>query len=65
MTVTYSGIHKWISALYSCNTRKGAYWEYYQKNKKQAVKDIKYYSENGHQGLMGKHSWSLLRKHML
>ncbi len=62
---TYSGIHKWISALYSCNTRKGAYWEYYQKNKKQAVKDIKYYSENGHQGLMGKHSWSLLRKHML
>jgi hypothetical protein len=62
---TYSGIHKWIGALYSCNTNDGAYWEHYKTDKQKAIKDIHYYSENGHQGLMGKHSWSLLKENML
>ena len=62
---TYTGIHKWIKALYSCNTRKGKYWDYYKENKEEAVNDIYFYSENGHQGLMGKHSWNLLKDHML
>jgi len=62
---TYTGILKWISALYSCNTRSGDYWEYYKANKDQAIKDIHFYSEHGHQGLMGKHSWNLLKKNML
>ena len=62
---TYTGIHKWIKALYSCNTRKGKYWDYYKENKEEAINDIYFYSENGHQGLMGKHSWNLLKDHML
>ena len=62
---TYTGIHKWIKALYSCNTRQGEYWDYYKQNKENALKDIEFYSEKGHQGLMGKHSWTLLKKNML
>lgn len=64
MTKTYDGIHKWISALYSLNTRDGAYWDYYKSHKEQALKDIDFYIERGHQGLMGKHSWGLLKTHM-
>ena len=64
MTKTYDGIHKWISALYSLNTRDGAYWDYYKSHKEQAIKDIDFYIKHGHQGLMGKHSWGLLKTHM-
>jgi len=62
---TYNGIHKWIKALYSCNTCTGEYWDYYKTNREQAIKDIDFYSEEGHQGLMGKHSWNLLKENML
>jgi len=62
---TYSGIHRWIRALYSCNTLEGEYWEYYRKNRNSAIEDINFYSQVGHQGLMGRHSWSLLKDHMV
>tara|TARA_B110000503_G_scaffold126021_1_gene194199 strand:- start:2743 stop:3816 length:1074 start_codon:yes stop_codon:yes gene_type:complete len=65
MNKTYNGIHKWIKALYSCNTCTGEYWDYYKTNHEQAIKDIYFYSEHGHQGLMGKHSWNLLKENML
>ena len=64
ITRTYDGIHKWISALYSLNTNTGDYWDYYKHHAPQARKDIEFYIQKGHQGLMGKHSWGLLRKHM-
>ena len=61
---TYDGIHKWISALYSLNNNTGEYWDYYKSHAQQARRDIEFYSEHGHQGLMGKHSWSLLGRNM-
>ena len=65
MKKTHVGIHKWIKSLYSCNTRSGEYWDYYKNNRDSALTDIDYYSTHGHQGLMGKHSWTLLKDHML
>jgi hypothetical protein len=66
MNKTFEGIYKWVRALYGLNSEQGAYWQYYRdQHREQAIKDIEFYSVNGHQGLMSKHSWNLLKKNML
>lgn len=65
MNKTFEGIYKWVRALYGLNTTTGDYWQYYRDNyKEQAIQDVNFYSVNGHQGLMSKHSWNLLKKNM-
>ena len=66
MSKTYDGIHKWIRALYGLNSIQGnPYWDHYKSHREQAIKDIEFYSVRGHQGLMSKHSWNLLKTNMI
>lgn len=66
MKQTYDGVHKWIRTLYAMNTiENSAYWDEYKKYRPQAERDLIHYSKVGHIGLMGKHSWNLLKTNML
>ena len=65
MSKVYEGIHKWVNALYGTNNAKGPYWDHFKQYKEQSLADIKQYSKHGHQGLMSKHSWNLLKENML
>lgn len=66
MNKTFEGIYTWVRALYGLNSAEGDYWQYYRdEHREQALKDVEFYCEKGHQGLMSKHSWGLLRDNMI
>lgn len=65
MNKTFDGIYKWVRALYGLNSVQGAYWDHYKQYREQALKDVEFYCEQGHQGLMSKHSWNLLKENMI
>lgn len=65
MNKTFEGIYKWVRALYGLNSVEGEYWDYYKQYREQAIEDVNFYSEKGHQGLMSIHSWNLLKENMV
>tara|TARA_B100000085_G_scaffold170075_1_gene154855 strand:- start:1154 stop:2251 length:1098 start_codon:yes stop_codon:yes gene_type:complete len=66
MNKTFEGIYTWVRALYGLNSAEGDYWQYYRDEyREQALRDVDFYSVRGHQGLMSKHSWNLLKDNMV
>ncbi len=66
MNKTFEGIYTWVRALYGLKSAEGEYWKYYRdEHHEQALRDVEFYSQNGNQGLMSKHSWGLLRDNMI